>query len=152
MFRLSPIKLWKNISVIIFLIAIIFTLIGTFTIHDELVVHWNSVGVPNNSSGKWILWAMLLLAFLSMFTHSSFSKKAPGTKAIKYGDVRRFFVWTGSYVDYSDYNIGNLQFLSNDSHSYYWYNRYWSMLYFARDNRLYSKQERCQVVSCRAEN
>ena len=82
MFRLSPIKLWKNISEIIFLIAIIFTLIGTFTIHDELVVHWNSVGVPNNSSGKWILWAMLLLAFLSMFTHSSFSKKRPGQNSL----------------------------------------------------------------------
>lgn len=82
MFRLSPIKLWKNISVIIFLIAIIFTLIGTFTIHGELVVHWNSVGVPNNSSGKWILWVMLLLAFLSMFTHSSFSKKRSGQKPL----------------------------------------------------------------------
>ena len=82
MFRLSPIKLWKNISVIIFLIAIIFTLIGTFTIHGELVVHWNSVGVPNNSSGKWILWGMLLEALLSMFTHSSFSKKRPGQKPL----------------------------------------------------------------------
>ena len=82
MFRLSPIKLWKNISVIIFLIAIIFTLIGTFTIHGDLVVHWNSVGVPNNSSGKWILWVMLLLAFLSMFTHSSFSKKHSGQKPL----------------------------------------------------------------------
>ena len=82
MFRLSPIKLWKNISVIIFLIAIIFTLIGTFTIHGDLVVHWNSVGVPNNSSGKWILWVMLLEAFLSMFTHSSFSKKHSGQKPL----------------------------------------------------------------------
>lgn len=78
MFRLSPIKLWRNISVIIFLIAIIFTLIGTITIHGDLTVHWNSVGVPNNFSRKWILWAMLLLAFLSMFTHSSFSKKRSG--------------------------------------------------------------------------
>ena len=82
MFRLSPIKLWRKISVIIFLIAIIFTLIGTFTIHGDLVVHWNSVGVPNNSSGKWILWVMLLLAFLSMFTHSSFSKKHSGQKPL----------------------------------------------------------------------
>lgn len=78
MFRLPLIKLWRNISVIIFLIAIIFTLIGTSTIHGDLAVHWNSVGVPNNFSGKWILWAMLLLAFLSMFTHSSFSKKRSG--------------------------------------------------------------------------
>ena len=78
MFRLSPIKLWRNISIIMFLLAIIFCLIGTFTIHGDLIVHWNEVGVPNNSSGKWILWAMLLLAFLSIFTHSSFSKKRPG--------------------------------------------------------------------------
>ncbi len=78
MFRLSPIKLWRNISVIIFLIAIIFILIGTFTIHGDFVVHWNSVGVPNSFSGKWVLWAMLLLAFLSMFTHSSVSKKRLG--------------------------------------------------------------------------
>ena len=78
MFRLSPIKFWRNISVIIFLTAIIFTLVGTFFIHGDLAVHWNEAGVPNNSSGKWILWAMLLLTFLSMFTHSSVSKKRPG--------------------------------------------------------------------------
>ena len=78
MFRFSPIKLWRNISIILFLVAIIFTLIGTFAINDNLVIHWNDVGVPNNSTGKWILWVMLLLAFISMFTHSSFSKKGPG--------------------------------------------------------------------------
>ena len=78
MFRLSPIKLWRNVSIIMFLLAIIFCLIGTFTIHSNLIVHWNEVGVPNNSAGKWVLWAMLLEAFLSMFTHSSFSKKRPG--------------------------------------------------------------------------
>ena len=55
MFRLSPIKLWRNISVIIFLTAICFTLVGTFFIHGDLAVHWNDAGVPNNSSGKWIL-------------------------------------------------------------------------------------------------
>ena len=82
MFRLSPIKLWRNISIIMFLLAMIFCLIGTFTIHGNLIVHWNEVGVPNNSSGKWILWTMLLLAFLSMFTHSSFSKKRPGQKPL----------------------------------------------------------------------
>ena len=60
----------------------IFCLIGTFTIHGNLIVHWNEVGVPNNSSRKWVLWAMLLLAFLSMFTHSSFSKKRPGQNSL----------------------------------------------------------------------
>ena len=78
MFRLSQIKLWRNISITIFLIAIIFTIIGAFTIRGDLIVHRSSAGVPNSSSGKWILWVMLLLAFLSMFTHSSVSKKRPG--------------------------------------------------------------------------
>ena len=78
MFRLSPIKLWRNISIIMFLLAMIFCLIGTFTIHGNLIVHWNEVGVPNNSSGKWFLWVMLLLAFLSMFTHSSYLKYRSG--------------------------------------------------------------------------
>lgn len=82
MFRLSPIKLWRKISVIIFLIAVIFTLIGTFSIHDNLVIHWSGAGVPNNSTGKWILWVMLLLVFLSMFTHSSFSKKRSGQNSL----------------------------------------------------------------------
>ena len=65
MFRLSQIKLWRNISITILLIAIIFTIIGAFTIRGDLIVHWSSAGVPNSSSGKWILWVMLLLAFLS---------------------------------------------------------------------------------------
>ena len=82
MFRLSQIKLWRNISITIFLIAIIFTIIGAFTIRGDLIVHWSSAGVPNSSSGKWILWVMLLLAFLSMFTHSSFSKKRPGQNSL----------------------------------------------------------------------
>ena len=82
MFRLSQIKLWRNISITIFLIAIIFTIIGAFTIRGDLIVHWSSAGVPNSSSGKWILWVMLLLAFLSMFTHSSFSKKHSGQKPL----------------------------------------------------------------------
>ena len=82
MFRLSPIKLWRNISIIMFLLAMVFCLIGTFTIHGVLIIHWNDAGVPNNSSGQWILWAMLLLAFLSMFTHSNFSKKRPGQNSL----------------------------------------------------------------------
>ena len=82
MFRLSPIKLWRNISIIMFLLAMVFCLIGTFTIHGVLIIHWNDAGVPNNSSGQWVLWAMLLLAFSSMFTHSSFSKKHSGQKPL----------------------------------------------------------------------
>ena len=78
MFRLSPIKLWRNISVMIFLIAIIFVLIGTFTIRSDLAVQWDRGGVPSNFSGIWVLWVMLLLAFWAMFTHDSFSKKRLG--------------------------------------------------------------------------
>lgn len=38
-----------------FLLAMVFCLIGTFTIHGVLIIHWNDAGVPNNSSGKWVL-------------------------------------------------------------------------------------------------
>ena len=82
MFRLPPIKLWRNISIIEFIIAIVFTFIGMFTISDNLVIHWDGEGIPNNSTGKWILWALLLMAFLSMFTHVSFSKERPGKNAL----------------------------------------------------------------------
>lgn len=78
MFRLSPVRLWRTISIIMFLTAILFTLIGAFAVRGNMVIHWNSAGIPNNAAGKWILWAMLLLAFLSMFTHSSFSKRRVG--------------------------------------------------------------------------
>ena len=78
MFRLSPVRLWRTISIIMFLTAILFTLIGTFAVRGNVVIHWNSAGIPNNAAGKWILWAMLLLAFLSMFTHGSFSKRRVG--------------------------------------------------------------------------
>lgn len=78
MFHLSPRKLWRNISLGMFIIAMTFTIIGTFAINDALVIHWNETGAPNDSTGKWILWAMLLLAFLSMFAHSSLSKECLG--------------------------------------------------------------------------
>ena len=82
MFRLSPVKLWRNISIIMFITAIIFTLIGTFAVRGTLTVHWNDAGAANSSAGKWFLWAMLLLAFLSMFAHKSFSKERPGSNPL----------------------------------------------------------------------
>ena len=110
MFRLPPIKLWRNISLITFFIAIIFTLIGTFTIHGDLVVHWSSAGVPNNSSGKWILWVMLLLAFLSMFTHSSCLKYRPGQNPLSIEMAGAFSsglvaTWTIGIIILVTYNI-----------------------------------------------
>ena len=110
MFRLPPIKLWRNLSLIIFFIAIIFTLIGTVAIHGDLVVHWNSVGVPNNSSGKWFLWVMLLLAFLSMFTHSSYLKYRSGQNPLSIEMAGAFSsglvaTWTIGIIILVTYNI-----------------------------------------------
>lgn len=82
MFCLTPIKLWRNISIVAFGVAMIFTLIGTFTIKGDLVIHWSGEGIPNNSAGKWILWTLLLMAFLSIFTHGSLSKKRPGRNTL----------------------------------------------------------------------
>lgn len=67
---------------IAFGVAMIFTLIGTFTIKGDLVIHWSGEGIPNNSAGKWILWMLLLMAFLSIFTHGSLSKKRPGRNTL----------------------------------------------------------------------
>ena len=78
MFRLSPVKLWRSISAALCLTAMLFALIGTAAVRGDLIIHWDSEGSPNGSTGKWVLWAMLLLAFLSMFTHSSLSAKRPG--------------------------------------------------------------------------
>lgn len=71
-YRLSPVKLWKNISISFLIIGVVFALIGTFTVSGDMVVQWSSEGVPTNYSGKWVLWVMVVLAFLSMFTHKSF--------------------------------------------------------------------------------
>ena len=59
-------------------VAALFTLMGTFGIEGDLVIHWSENGVINDFAGKWILWAMLLLAFISMFTYSSLRKKRNG--------------------------------------------------------------------------
>ena len=67
---------------IAFGVAMIFTLIGTFTIKGDLVIHWSGEGISNNSAGKWILWTLLLMAFLSIFTHGTLSKKRPGRNTL----------------------------------------------------------------------
>lgn len=75
-YRLSPIKLWRNISISFLIIGVAFALIGTFTVSGDMVVQWSSEGVPTNYSGKWVLWVMAVLAFLSMFTHKSFGENS----------------------------------------------------------------------------
>ena len=78
MFHLMPIKLWRNISSIMVLTAFLAAMAGTFLADGSIVVHWGENGMPNNSAGKWILWAMLLLSVLSMFSYSSMMKERPG--------------------------------------------------------------------------
>ena len=53
------------------LAAFLAAMAGTFLADGSIVVHWGENGMPNNSAGKWILWAMLLLSVLSMFSYSS---------------------------------------------------------------------------------
>ena len=78
MFHLMPIKLWRNVSSIMVLAAFLAAMAGTFLADVSIVVHWGENGMPNNSAGKWILWAMLLLSVLSMFSYSSMMKECPG--------------------------------------------------------------------------
>lgn len=78
MFHLAPIRLWRNISIIMVLAAAIAVLLGPFFGDATIVIQWGDGGIPANSAGKWCLWVMLLLAVLSLFTHSSFSKRRPG--------------------------------------------------------------------------
>ena len=78
MFHLAPVRLWRNISIVMVVVAVIATLTGTFFADGSIVVHWSDNGVPNNSTGKWVLWVMLLLSVLSLFTYSSILKRRPG--------------------------------------------------------------------------
>lgn len=82
MFRLPPVKLWRRLSLVMLFAAAVFTLAGTCFIHGNLVIHWSASGEPNGFAGKWILWGLLLLAFLSMFAHTSLSMKRPGSSLL----------------------------------------------------------------------
>ena len=94
MFHLAPVRLWRNISIVMAVAAGIAALAGTFFADGSIAVHWSGSGEPNDSAGKWVhwsgsgepndsagkwvLWVMLLLAVLSLFTYSSFLKRRPG--------------------------------------------------------------------------
>ena len=75
MIKFMPIRYWKNISLALFITGLTFTLVGTFCIKGNLVVHWSDEGVPNNFAGKWVLWALVLLSAISMLTYNSFTKE-----------------------------------------------------------------------------
>lgn len=75
MFRLPPIRLWRNCSLALFGLGVCAALAGTVLIRGELAIHFDGAGVPNGFAGKWVLWALLAMAFFSLFTSASFSKK-----------------------------------------------------------------------------
>lgn len=93
MFRLPPVKLWRWLSLVMLFAAAVFTLAGTYFIHGNLVIHWSEGGEPNGFAGKWILWGLLLLAFLSIFTHTSLSMKRPGSSPLSREMACAFSAW-----------------------------------------------------------
>lgn len=91
-------------------VAALFTLMGTFGIEGDLVIHWSEEEVPNDFAGKWILWAMLLLAFISMFTYSSLRKNRNGNDLLSVEMACAFssglvFTWTIADVILVIYNL-----------------------------------------------
>ena len=79
MFHLSPIRLWRNISLVLFGAGLCAALAGTVLIRGRLAVHFGGDGVPNGFAGKWVLWLLLAMAFFSLFTSAGFSRRpAPG--------------------------------------------------------------------------
>ena len=91
-------------------VAALFTLMGTFGIEGDLVIHWSEEEVPNDFAGKWILWAMLLLAFISMFTYSSLRKNRNGNDLLSVEMACAFssglvFIWMFVDVILVTYNL-----------------------------------------------
>ena len=48
---------------------------GSLFVDGELTVHWDENADPNGYEGKWILWMIMLMSALSMFTHKSLRKR-----------------------------------------------------------------------------
>ena len=44
-------------------------------IRGKLAIHFDGAGIPNGFAEKWVLWGLLAMAFFSLFTSASFSKK-----------------------------------------------------------------------------
>ncbi|HWR23328.1 MAG TPA: hypothetical protein VN366_07605 [Feifaniaceae bacterium] len=82
MFRLPTIKFWRNTGLIVLLLCICFTLLGTFGISGPIAYRWGAAVEPNAFGGRWVLWAMLVLSVLSLFAAASFTKPKPGQRAV----------------------------------------------------------------------
>ena len=72
MFRLPPIRLWRNCSLALFGLGACAALTGTVLVQGQLAIHFDSSGAPNGFAGKWVLW--LLLAFRHAAVTSSDSR------------------------------------------------------------------------------
>ena len=106
MFHLAPVRLWRNISIVMAVAAGIAALAGTFFADGSIAVHWSGSGEPNDSAGKWVLWVMLLLAVLSLFSYSSFLKRRPGFQtAMSAGLVSMFSLIDITLVVYDFYSF-----------------------------------------------
>ena len=77
MFRLPPIRLWRNCSLALFGLGACAALTGTVLIRGKLAIHFDGAGIPNGFAEKWVLWGLLAMAFFSLFTSASFSKSPP---------------------------------------------------------------------------
>lgn len=75
MFRLPPIRLWRNCSLALFGLGACAALTGTVLIRGKLAIHFDGAGIPNGFAEKWVLWGLLAMAFFSLFTSAGFSKK-----------------------------------------------------------------------------
>ncbi len=83
MFRLSPIRLWRDLSLAMFGVGLCAALAGTVLVRGALAIHFDSSGTPNGFAAKWVLWLLLAMAFFSLFTAAGFSKKpAPGQSSL----------------------------------------------------------------------
>ena len=73
MFRLPPIRLWRNCSLALFGLGACAALTGTVLIRGKLAIHFDGAGIPNGFAEKWVLWGLLAMAFFSLFTSGQFS-------------------------------------------------------------------------------
>ena len=65
MFRLPPIRLWRNCSLALFGLGACAALTGTVLIRGKLAIHFDGAGIPNGFAEKWVLWGLLAMAFFS---------------------------------------------------------------------------------------
>ena len=74
MFRLPPIRLWRNCSLALFGLGACAALTGTVLIRGKLAIHFDGVGIPAGVVAEWVLWGLLAMAFFALFTSAGFSK------------------------------------------------------------------------------